>query len=202
MADKKSDKKIDNLLNHNYDGIEEYDNDLPMWWIGLFVLTVVLGIGYAIWLHTGLNLPIVGKGQDQYANLEDDLAYAAAEKAANKPVVVELDEEGLLALAAKPDAVEAGKVIFQGKCAACHTLPGSSDGGGLVGPNLTDNYWIHGGKLTEIRTVIRTGVLDKGMLAWESQLKPDEIDHVVVYIRSLKGSNPAGAKEAQGLLVE
>lgn len=202
MADKKADKQIDNLLDHNYDGIEEYDNDLPMWWIGLFVLTVVLGIGYAIWLHAGLDLPIVGKGQDQYANLEDDLAYAAAEKAANKPVVIELDESGLLALAAKPEAIEAGKVIFQGKCGACHTLPGSTDGGGLVGPNLTDNYWIHGGKLTEIRTVIRTGVLDKGMLAWESQLKPDEIDQVVVYIHSLKGSNPAGAKEAQGVLVE
>jgi cytochrome c oxidase cbb3-type subunit 3 len=94
-------------------------------------------------------------------------------------------------------AIATGKATYATNCASCH----GPAGGGIIGPNLTDDYWIHGGSLAEIRTVVADGVLDKGMPPWNKLLKPDQVNAVVAYISTLRGTNPAGAKPPQGELV-
>jgi len=169
-------------LDHNYDGIQELDNPLPRWWVYLFVSTVIFGIGYLIYF--------IGYSKTPAQEL-------AAQMTANAP---KADDTGqldtkLTAAFNDPAAVSAGKTIFVAKCAACH----GPQGGGLIGPNLTDNSWIHGkGALTDIYKVVTKGVPEKGMLAWETTLKPEEIIQVVAYVKSLKGTNPSNPKPAEG----
>ena len=188
MSDNK--KKEDELLSHNYDGIEEYDNDLPNWWKYLFVVTLVFGFVYVIYYH-------MGPGQSQEEVLVDHLAMIEKEKAikAEKEAAMAKDSTvDLAAIVGDANMISKGKDVFVGKCAACHR----ADGGGMIGPNLTDNYWIHGGSLEQIKAVIENGVLDKGMLAWKGQISDTEINSVLAYIVSIKGSNPANPKEPQG----
>mgnify|MGYP001459919172 CR=1 FL=1 len=186
-------KKMDELLNHNYDGIEEYDNALPTWWRALFWLTIVFGIIYVIYFH-------FGPGRFTSQQLEERLA---AVEALRPKQVIAAGETGqkdveaeLLALVKDPAAVAKGKVHYDTKCAACHAALGQ----GLVGPNLTDDYWIHGSKISDLQKVVVTGVVEKGMIAWGPIMPPQEINEVIAYIWTLHGTNPAGAKEAQGVL--
>lgn len=190
-------KKIDELLNHNYDGIEEFDNALPTWWRALFWLTIIFGIIYVIYFH-------YGPGQFTSQQLEERMAEVQALRpkqaapvkgsdAAN--VAADLNSQ-LLALTKDSAALAKGKVHYDTKCAACH-LP---QGQGLVGPNLTDDYWIHGGKISDLHKVVVEGVVEKGMIAWGNVMPPQEVNEVVAYIWTLHGTNPAGAKEPQGEL--
>jgi cytochrome c oxidase cbb3-type subunit 3 len=186
-------KNEDKLLNSNYDGIEEFDNSLPRWWVNLFYITIIFGVIYTIYFHFGFaTMP-----QDQVAQ---DLAELGQlhNKNSNTEVDQAKSKQDLLVLVHDEKALAVGKAAFESKCAVCHGVQGQ----GIIGPNLTDNYWIHGGEITEIKTVIENGVLDKGMLAWKSVLKSDELESVVAYIWSLKGSNPANPKAPQGNLVE
>lgn len=186
-------KKMDELLNHNYDGIEEYDNALPAWWRALFWLTVVFGIIYVIYFH-------VGPGQFTSEQLEERLAAVEALKPKQVVATGEAGQKNaeaeLLALVNDPAAVAKGKVHYDTKCAACHAALGQ----GLVGPNLTDDYWIHGAKISDLQKVVINGVVEKGMIAWGPIMPPQEINEVIAYIWTLHGTNPAGAKEAQGVL--
>lgn len=176
------------LLDHNYDGIQELDNPLPRWWVHLFYATIVFALLYLGYYGLGFG-PTLIETHDQ--NL---LAMAEAQKEPKTEI-----KQNLTPFEATPETLAKGNSIFQAKCASCHR----ADGGGFVGPNLTDNYWIHGkGENKDIYMVIRNGVVDKGMIAWKDTLTYSEIEALVVYIQSLKGSNPANAKAAEGNKVQ
>lgn len=181
----------DEIKDGNYDGIQEYDNDLPRWWIHLFWITILWGIGYAIWFH----LPSTPTPHQRLAKQMADIRVLHDKQAAAVSAIDPAQqEERLLALTKNADALKQGSAVFATKCLPCHGPAGQ----GLVGPNLTDDFWIHGGKITEIKQVILEGVLEKGMLAWKAMLSSEEIDAVTAFIWSIHGTNPAGAKSPEG----
>ncbi len=180
-------KKTDELLSSNYDGIQEYDNDLPKWWVYLFWITIIFGAVYTVGFHfTGAD------STDQ--KLAKDLEKIKSLHETQQSTIVQSSAEDLLKLVSVPERISAGKAVYMERCSPCHAELGQ----GLVGPNLTDKYWLHGGKITDIRKVIENGVLEKGMLAWKGILSSKQIDEVAVYIHTLKGSSPAGAKAPEG----
>ena len=177
-------KKTDDLLSSNYDGIQEYDNDLPRWWIMLFYGTIIFAVLYSCYYYLGFT---PGSEEKLTAQLQEiEKLKPAAPK--------EISEDTLLAFAKDPNHISKGKAIFDSKCNVCH----GNEGQGLVGPNLTDEFWIHGAKLTEMKKIIEHGVLEKGMLAWKGVITDEEITDVVVFINSIKGTNPANPKAPEG----
>ncbi len=181
------------IKEHDYDGIQELDNRMPPWLAFLFQGTIVFSIIYLLIYH------VFSIGDLPQAELEKDLQAAAVQKAAFLEREGARIDENSVVLATEPADLEKGKALFVANCAACH----AEDGGGTVGPNLTDSYWLHGGSLSDIFKVIKYGVPEKGMIAWEKQLKPQEIQFVSSYIASgLRGTTPAAPKEAQGELWE
>ena len=175
-------------LDHAYDGIQEYDNPLPGWWLATFYITIVFAVLYIGYYH-------VGSGPGPHEELASDLAEIKAQASANTPKEPPLTEEAMMAVYADAGRRDSGKKVFVEKCASCHAV----DGGGLIGPNLTDNFWIHGkGTMVDVASVVSEGVLDKGMPPWKTMLKKDEIQNVVAYVHSLKGTKPANPKAAQG----
>ena len=187
MTDQKK-PNIDQLRPSSYDGIQEYDNDLPRWWVWLFYLTGVYAIVYVVaYYGYGVSIPPLP--------YEPSGAPVATVASNAQPSGVQGDEAQILkAKLTDPGAVAKGKEVYAARCAPCH----GATGGGVIGPNLTDDAWIHGGSLVEIKTVIENGVPEKGMLSWKSMLSQDDIRSLVVYIRSMKGTNPAGGKPAEG----
>ena len=180
-------READILLDHNYDGIKELDNALPPWWKYGFYITIGIAFIYL------LNFHVLGIGLNptQEYNAEMEKARVEKEKyeANNKD---RIDENNV----PMPDAngIKAGQRLFDANCVACHL----KDGGGSVGPNLTDDYWIHKGSLNDIYNIIKVGYPDKGMQAWSGQFSPKEISFLAGFIKSLKGTKPAVAKEQQG----
>ena len=183
-----ADQEKDRLLDHTYDGIQEYDNPMPRWWVITFWATIVFAILYV------LNVPWVGKGPGRIADYDADVAKAQAVRAATEPAGAPTPE-ALAALAANPATIADGKQVFATYCAACHR----PDGGGQIGPNLTDDAWIHGGTLVEIRTTIHDGVLAKGMPEWGKVLKPEQVNSAAAYVKSLAGTNPPNPKPPEGV---
>jgi cytochrome c oxidase cbb3-type subunit 3 len=182
-------QEADILLDHEYDGIRELDNKLPPWWLYMFYATIVFGFVY-------LGYYQFTPGNTQQDEYEAQLVEAAAEKAAYLAKSgAAVDENTATVLTGA--AVENGKKTFESLCVACHGPSGGSSPNG-VGPNLTDEHWINGGGINNIFKVIKYGVPTKGMIAWESQLTPVQIQEVSSYIVSLQGSNPENAKEPQG----
>ncbi len=255
--------KITNeLIEHDFDGIQEYDNDLPGWWKSLFLLTIIISIIYVPYYHLvgdlqdveyqkemgtytetasgglsmGYSSPYAGNGEmtpairaemDKVldAPFDEQLMRAMAKANADQLAALEIafPEEyaayvngGASAPAASeggsdaapPAAVavltddaslEAGKKIWDTQCFSCHL----NDGGGLIGPNMTDNYWIHGGDMASIVSLIKVGVPAKGMVPWEGILTPDQVVQVASFIKvKLVGTTPAVAKAPQGDLFE
>lgn len=171
------------LLAHEYDGIRELDNDLPGWWKWLFYLTIVFSVVYITRYH------ILKTADLQDAEYEKEMAVAKE----NMPASV--DESSLVQL--KDEAgITAGKEIFDRNCVVCHL----SKGEGLVGPNLTDEYWIHGGSFKDIYQLIKVGVPAKGMISWKDQLSVTEMQQVASYIMTLNGTNPPNAKAPEGVI--
>lgn len=155
---------------HESDGIEEYDNPLPDWWLGLFVVTVIFAAVYPIWFHGT-------EGHTQVAAYE--LEMAAAE-------VRWPQREALAALPTDPATIAAGEEIFLQTCASCHL----ADLTGKIGPNLIDDEWIHGGAGPDILKTISEGVAAKGMPAWGAILGPAKVEQVAAYVLSKQGSVP------------
>lgn len=183
----------DPLMNHDYDGIQEYDNPLPFWWKGLFVLTIAFSAGYAYWYHLG------GPGPSMHEEYVADLKAleeVRATAAAKNPVSI--DAATLAALAEDSSTVAHGQSIFGKYCASCH----AEDGRGLVGPNLTDRYQIHGSTVLDIHQTIVEGVPAKGMLAWGTMLAPDDVAAMAVYVGGLRGRDVPGGKPPEGYAVE
>lgn len=191
-----SDKKRDELKKHEYDGIHEYDNDLPRWWLWTFYITILFGVGYWLYYET----TAVGKGQVDrlQATVEEHrAAYQVATANAGDQASV-LDDHAALTLMQDPAALAQTQALFGSNCAACHGPAGQ----GVIGPNLTDSSWIHGGDAASIERTIKKGVVEKGMLAWEATLSPTQIRQLVGYILTLEGSQPANAKAAEGQIYE
>lgn len=178
----------DILLDHDYDGIKELDNNLPPWWKYGFYLTIVFGIFYLLIYH------VSGTGKLQADEYKEELRVAALAKEERMKASAEnITDENVVTLI-DADRITKGKEAFQKLCAACHR----NDGGGQVGPNLTDEFWLHGGGIKNIFKTITYGVPAKGMISWQSQLSPKQIQEVSSYILTLKGTNPPAPKEPQG----
>ena len=182
------------IRGHKYDGIREYDNPMPGWWVWLFIITIIFSVIYVLGIH-------VFDFVDTY---EDDLAQAQAELfeireayAASGPAF-ETDERALARYVDDASFVEAGAPLYASTCASCH----GNEGQGLIGPNLPDDYWLHGGTPSDVYRVIHEGVPTQGMPAWDGVLSLEEQAQVTAFVWSLHGTDPAGAKEPQGDLVE
>lgn len=259
-------KVTNELIDHDFDGIQEYDNDLPGWWKGLFWITIIFAIIYVPYYHLAGDLqdveyqkemgtyveggesrgaldsyssPYASDGEmtpalreqinqvlnvpfddqlmramskadaDQLAKLETAFpevytAYVSGgPSAAPEPVVAEVEtapaSSGGMAALTDDASLAAGKKIWDTQCFTCHL----NDGGGSIGPNMTDNYWIHGGDMESIVHIIKVGVITKGMIPWATTLTPDQINQVSSYIKvKLVGSTPAVPKAPQGDLYE
>ncbi|MBG0782147.1 MAG: c-type cytochrome [Bacteroidales bacterium] len=178
------------IKNHSYDGIRELDNELPPWWKWLFILTIVFAAVYLLrlWVFRADDLIQAKEFQKEMA--------AAGVVAANRNAGTASFE---LVLLEDAGSRANGKQTWEKICAVCHL----ADGGGLVGPNMTDNYWIHGNKLKDLWAVVENGVLEKGMISYKGQLSEKQRLEVISYILlDLHGSTPATPKEPQGELYE
>lgn len=187
-----SDEKAKMMVDHSYDGITELDNFMPPWLQYVFIGTVVYGIGYFVYytvLGTGLT------GVEEYQEeLRVEAIAAEIRQASN---LASIDENSVV-FDESAAALASGKTIFDANCAACH----AQDGGGGIGPNLTDAYWLHGGGIADIFKIVKYGVIEKGMVPWEDQLSPVEIQNVSSYILTLGGTSPAIPKDPQGEIYE
>lgn len=182
-------KEADILLDHNYDGIRELDNHLPPWWKWLFYMTMVWSVIYLLAYHVFDVLP----SSDQ--EFKNEIVRAEAALEAKRATMADLFDETNVDITTEATALENGETIFLRQCAVCH----QADGGGNVGPNMTDEYWIHGGDIKDLFRTIKYGVPEKGMISWESQLSPSDMRDVASYILvSLQGTTPANPKAPQG----
>ena len=176
------------LLDHDYDGIKELDNNLPPWWVYLFYICIVFGVIYFA------RYEVFG-GDDQETELKTEMAQAKIDVEEYLKTAPDLMDEKSVVLLTDAPSLDAGKEIFKTNCAACHR----ADAGGQIGPNLTDNHWILGGGIKNLFHTITNGGRDgKGMIAWKGTLKPKEIQKVASYILSLQGSNPKDPKAPDG----
>ena len=176
------------IKGHDYDGIHELDNRMPPWLAFLFQATIVFSIVYGIYYHWSKLGDLPAEELAKETKVIEAQKSAFLEKAAAKI------NENSVTLLTDAASIDAGKQIFSTNCAACH----APDGGGTVGPNLTDVYWIHGGGIKNIFKTIKYGVPQKGMISWEAQLNPLKMQQVASYIVSLKGTKPATPKAPQG----
>ena len=181
------------MLDHNYDGIRELDNYLPPWWKWLFYATIVWGAGYLFVYHVAGSWPL----QDDEYQAE---VRAADEqlRALKKAEPGEVIDENTVAAVADAVALADGKSTYTSICASCHRL----DGGGDIGPNLTDAYWKHGGDIKSIFKVVKNGVSGTNMVAWGSSMSPEKIRNVSSYVLTLVGTSPSNAKKPEGDLYQ
>lgn len=177
-----NDPKDPLLLDHDYDGIQEFDNNLPRWWVWLFYITITFSAVYLIYYH------VARVGDSSAQEYTKEIKAGAALKAG----AMSRFESEIPSLTPSVDAdvLDTGHQTYAKLCAPCHR----TDGGGLVGPNLTDSYWIHGSNYVDTVKVIWDGVPAKGMITWKTTLKPGEVQAVASYIYTLRGAklNPPG----------
>lgn len=182
-------KEADILMDHNYDGIKELDNDLPPWWKYGFYATIVFSFIYLVHYH------VTSTGDLQTAEYNKSIEAAKIEKEEYAKLSANnVDETSVTMLEDKAKIAE-GEKIFKGTCSPCH---GSLGEGNQIGPNLTDDYWLHGGSIKDIFKTIKYGYPDKGMQSWQAQYSPAEIQMLASYVKSIRGTNPPNGKEKQG----
>ena len=176
------------ILDHNYDGIKELDNSLPPWWVYLFYATILFGVVYLVRFH------IVGD-YTQQEEFEQDMEIARLEIEAYKKTAKDLVDVNTVVLLTDAGDLNAGKAIYETNCAVCHM----NDGGGGIGPNLTDENWILGGGIKNVFNTVSEGGRDgKGMVAWKAILKPAEMAQVSSYLLTFQGTIPANPKAPEG----
>ena len=176
------------MMDHPYDDIYELDNPTPPWFMGLFYGTIAFGIVYMLIFH------VFDTGELQLDEYKQEVALADVQRAAYIKKVAGSINEHTVALVTDAKSLQAGKALYLQTCVACH----GQQGQGGVGPNLTDEYWLHGGSIKSVFHVLTEGVPEKGMMSWKKQLNPLQIQQVASFVLSLQGTKPAGGKEAQG----
>lgn len=182
------DKKYE--MNHDYDGIRELNYPAPTWWQVVFLGTIVWAFGYFAYYYMFEGETLRHKLDRQLVELERERLKAGTQGPG---------EDELMALVSNPEALASGKATFQVRCVSCH----GEHGQGVIGPNLTDDYWIHGkGTAADIYTVVDKGVSDKGMPPWGPILPPKDVKNLVAYVKSLRGTKPENPKAPQGLEVK
>jgi len=185
MADKKDIERP-----YVVDGIKEYDNPLPPWWLFLFYFTIVFAVVYMVYIHMFAGSTLMdelSRDREQHANFLVEQAKLRG-----------VDEGGLADRMTDPQLIEAGAAIYQTNCGPCHGAKGE----GLVGPNLADEYWVHGGAAEDILQVIADGVVEKGMIPWRGILGPQKLEEVTAFVMSLRGTEPPNPKAPEGDLYE
>ena len=169
-------------LNHSYDGIQEFDNRLPNWWLFTLYASMIFAPCYWLYYHT-TGAPTAHQVYEaEWAKMEQEAAKH------------QTDPKALVAMSKDPAVIKRGKEVVTSTCAACH----KADGGGLVGPNLTDSVWLHGGKPADILKIVSEGFVAKGMPAWGPMLGQKKVTDVVAFVLSIKNTNVPGGKAPQG----
>ena len=188
LGSKAIEEELEIILDHDYDGIRELDNKLPPWWVYGFYGTILFAIVYLVRFEV-LN---------DYSRVEEyEIAVAEAniEIEKWKKTAKNLVDATTVSLLTEASDLKAGQKIFTSKCIACH----KADGGGGIGPNLTDSHWILGGGIKNVfNTISEGGRSGKGMISWKSELKPLEIAQVSSYVLRFQGSTPAEPKDPEG----
>jgi len=182
-------KETDIVLEHDFDGIRELDNKIPPWYNALFFATIVFAFIYFVYYH------VTGSGKLMSEEYRQEVVIADQEREELLRTGAFINEE-TVTLLTDPASLDNGKATFNANCVPCHG-PG---GGGVVGPNLTDDYWIHGGGIKNIFKTIKYGVPAKGMITWGTQMNPKKMQEVASYVISLHGTNPPNAKPPEGQL--
>lgn len=177
----------DNKVLHVYDDIEEEDNHLPHWWLAILYGAIVFAFGYWFVYETTHAAP------GPLASLRTEMAEAAKRRAESGPI----SNESLAVLSRDAKTVAEGKQVFVSTCAPCHAPQGQ----GLVGPNLTDKFWLHGGAPVDIHKSITGGYPEKGMRPWGAVLGAARVRAVAAFVVSIKGQNLAG-RPPQGTPVD
>ena len=175
------------IPGHEYDGIHEYDNPIPPWLSLIFIGTIIWSLFYVV----AINLGYI---DDYYTNLEQGQQELALMRSKSEAQKEEIDAATLQKAADDKERVAAGEKVFEARCVSCH----GENAQGMVGPNLTDKYWIHGGSLKTIFETVKAGVPDKGMPPWGPQLKREQMVSVTAYVRSVRGTDPPNAKKPEG----
>jgi len=184
MADEK-----EILIEHDYDGIQELNNPTPTWFMVLFYGTIIFAVCYLCIYH------VFGIGQLQYDEYKTEVKQADIAKKEYLGKEANRVDDNTVKLVTDPAVLSAGHDIFKKTCVVCH----GEHGQGNIGPNLTDDYWLHGNKINDLFKTIKYGVAAKGMPTWEKQLSPKQIADVANYVKSLHGTNPPNPKEPQGV---
>lgn len=188
LGSKEIEEEHEIILDHNYDGIKELDNNLPPWWVYMFYATILFAVIYLV------RFEVFGDySQDE--EYEIAVAEAKAEIEEWKKTAKNLVDFNTVTMLTDASDLNAGKAIYTNNCIACH----KADGGGGIGPNLTDQHWILGGGIKNVFKTISEGGRDgKGMIAWKSELKALEMAQVASFVLTLEGTTPAEPKEAEG----
>lgn len=171
-------------VKHVYDGIEEQDNLMPNWWLGILFASIVFAFAY--WTYYEVYKAAPGP--------DGEYKHELAALEANRPKQAPVDDASLLSLANDETLVRGGQEVFTTNCAACHGMNGQ----GVIGPNLTDKYWLHGGRPSDIQKVITAGVLEKGMPGWERTLGVDRVKQVTAFLLTVRNKDVEGGKPPQG----
>jgi cytochrome c oxidase cbb3-type subunit III len=185
-------KEKDIMFDHEYDGIRELDNSLPPWWVAMFYVSIAFAVVYMTYYHfAGIGPSSKDEYQQQVEKAEEQTQAFLAKQA-------NLVDENTVEAIMDEQSVSIGKSIYDIHCVACH----GSLGEGGVGPNFADKYWIHGGDIKDLFKTIKYGVPEKGMISWQTQLRPVEMQQVASYILTLEGTNPPNGKAPEGELYE
>ena len=178
------------MTDHNYDGIQELDNVLPPWWLYGFYITIAISIYYTIMVFVS---PEDYNQQNEYTAAVENGKAEVEQYKKDHPELY--DDANLVALTDAADIAK-GKELFAAKtCTACHL----ADGGGSIGPNLTDEYWVLGGGFKNIfHTISKGGRPGKGMIAWEANISQKERQQLASYVLSLQGTTPTTPKAPEG----
>ncbi len=185
-------KEKDVQLDHDYDGIKELDNALPPWWVYGFYLTIVFA-GIYVWRYH-----IAGTAPLQVQELKNEMAQAEIQQALYNEQNAAKVDENTITYSADAGMISEGGKLFAKNCVACH----AADGGGGTGPNLTDDYWKHGGDIKDIFRTISKGVPEMGMIAWGGILTAKDVANLATYVKSINGSKTAAPKAPEGTLFQ